>query len=475
MGGDQVVLRDDQFRAVQDLRNALRENQSVLLQAATGFGKTYVASHIVRSAHEKRKRVIFGVHRKEILRQTSLTFERFGIPHGFIAAGLPANPFAFVQIASADTLKSRHHLLNCDLFIPDEARLWATPTRHGMIDEAKRCGAHVVGLDATPERLDGAPLSGLFNAMVRGPTVEWLMERGHLSKYRAFAPVSADLSGLHSRAGDYVTGELEDRFNKPSIIGDAIKVQRQYATGLRTMVFAFSRKHGRDLRAAYNANGISAVYIDGETPSVERTEAIRLFADGKAECLISVNLAIEGFDLSSQVGREVPVEAISLQRPTQSKPMALQMIGRALRPKDKPAIIMDHVNLLAMHGLPDDDRDWSLDGRPKASRASEAAIATMTCESCFGVWRPFTVCPGCGAERKIGDGRKVLQEAGEIAEIDLDFIRRAKKEEVSRAWDLPSLVKVAKSQGKQPGWIYHLMKARGKTVSMDEVYRAMRS
>lgn len=470
-----ITLRPDQLETVERLRSSLRDNQSVLLQAATGFGKTIVASYMALGSHQKRKRVILGVHRKELLRQTSRTFSAFGIPHGFIAAGLPTNPFAFVQIASADTLKSRRHLLNCDLFIPDEARLWATPTRHGMIEEAKRYGAHVVGLDATPERLDGAPLSGLFDDMVRGPSVERLMDHGHLSKYRAFAPVNPDLSGLHTRAREYVTGELEERFNKPSIIGDAIKVQRQYASGLRTMVFAFSRKHGKDLRTAYNAGGISAVYIDGDTPPAERTEAIRMFADGEAECLISVNLCTEGFDLSAQVGRDVPVEAVSLQRPTQSLPLAKQMLGRALRPKLKPAIIMDHVNLLATHGLPDDDKEWSLDGRPKASRASEAAISTMTCMACFGVWRPFLTCPGCGAIREIGDGRKVEEIAGEIEEIDLDFVRRAKKDEIARAWDLPSLCRVAKSQGKKPGWVYYVMKARGKPVPMDAVYRAFRA
>lgn len=468
-----ITLRRDQLEAVANLREAVRDHQSVLFQAATGFGKTIVASHIALGANQKRRRVVFGVHRKELLRQTSRTFTSFGIPHGFIAAGFPANPFALVQIASADTLKSRPPLLSCDLFVPDEARLWATPTREKMIAEAMRNGANVVGLDATPERLDGKPLAHLFSTMVRGPSIEWLMENGHLSKYRAFAPVNPDLAGLHTRAGDYITAELDERLNKPSIIGDAIKVQRQYARGLRTMVFAFSRKHGKDLRTAYNASGIRAVYIDGETNPVERTEAIRMFADGDAECLISVALCIEGFDLSSQVGRDVPVEAVSLQRPTQSLPMAMQMLGRALRPKQRPAIIMDHVNLLAMHGLPDDDRDWSLEGRVGGPRkAGEAAISVVTCMSCFAVFRPLPACPHCGAVREI-EGRRVEEVAGEIEEIDLEFVRRAKKEEIARAWDLPSLCKVARSQGKKPGWVYYVMRARGKTVGMDEIYRAM--
>jgi DNA repair protein RadD len=454
--GSEIILREDQLEAVSNLRTALKDHQSVLFQAQTGFGKTVVASYMAMNAHQKRKRVIFGVHRKELLRQTSRTFSRFGIPHGFIAAGLPANPFALVQIASADTLKSRRHMLSCDLFVPDEARLWATKTREGMIAEAKAAGAHIVGLDATPERLDGRPLSGLFDAMVSGPSVEWLMENGHLSQYRAFAPKRPDMSGLHSRAGDYMTSELEERFNKPSIIGDAIQTQRKYASGLRTMVFAFSRKHGKDLRAAYNANGISAVYIDGDTPSAERTNAVRLFADGEAECLISVGLCTEGFDLSAQVGRDVPVEAISLQRPTQSKPLALQMLGRSLRPKARPAIIMDHVNLLAMHGLPDDHREWSLEGRPKGSGAGEAAISAMTCMSCFGVYRPFLVCPGCGAARE-AEGRQVEEIEGDIEEVDIEAIRKTRKAEERIARTLPEMVALGRSRGyKNPEYWAHM-------------------
>lgn len=476
-----VTLRPDQLQAVDRLRAALRTNQSVLLQAPTGFGKTIVASYIALHALQKRRKVVFGVHRKELLKQTSRTFLAFGIPHGFIASGMPANPFEFIQIASADSLKSRRGHLKCNLFVPDECRLWATNTREGMIQEARANGAHIVGLDATPERLDGQPLAALFDTMVNGPSVEWLMERGHLSKYRAFGPVRPDLAGLHTRAGEYVTSELEDRFNKPSIIGDAIKVQRKYATGLRTMVFAFSRKHGKDLCLAYNMAGIRSVYIDGESTPETRTEAIRMFADGEAECLISVNLAIEGFDLSAQVGREVPVEAISLQRPTKSKPMALQMIGRALRPKSSPAIIMDHVNLLETHGLPDEPREWSLEGRAKGM--TEAAIATKKCPICFALFRPAANCPDCGHDMAYDGegnlievrGRDVEQIDGEIEEIDLEAIRMARKDEIRSARDVESLVKVAKARGYKAGWVVNLMKARGKHVSIDAVMREMRA
>lgn len=479
-------LRGDQMETVAKLRRSLADHQSVLVQAATGFGKTFLAAYIASGAYRKQSRVVFGVTRIELIKQTSKTFAKWNIPHSFIAAGMPSNPFNYIQIASADTLKSRKHLLKCDLFIPDEARLWAAPTRRLMIQEARANGAKIIGLDATPERMDGTPLADLFDHMVHGPSVEWLMNAGHLSKYRAFAPVTADLGGLHSRGGEYVTDELEERFNKPSVIGDAIAVHKKYARGLRTMAFAFSRKHGRDLTEAYNRAGIPAVYIDGTTGDAMRVACIEAFADRRAEVLVSVNLVVDGFDLSSQVDREVPVEAVSLQRPTKSLPMAMQMIGRALRPKDRPAIILDHVNLLAMHGLPDDDREWSLAGVDRKKREAEAAIATMKCMNCFGTFRSheFKIvsaggvanrkCPSCEFLMPASEGRQVEEVAGEIDEIDVEAMRRAKKMEVGRARDLPSLIAVAKERGNKPGWIVHTMKARGQDISYSDVMRAWR-
>ena len=416
-----------------------------------------------------------AVHRKELLAQTSRTFSAFGIPHGFIAAGFNPDPFQCVQIASADTLRRKRSWLNCHLFVPDEAHLWASDTRAKMIEEARSHGAKVVGLSATPKRLDGRPLAGLFDHMVEGPTMRWLIDNGHLSRYRAFVPVRPDMSGLHVRAGEYVTAELDDRFNKPTVIGDAITTYRRCAQGLRTLAFAFSRKHGAALTAAYNQAGIAAVYIDGENTREERRDRIARFSDGRAFVLVSVGLVVEGFDLSSQVGRDVPVEAVALLRPTASLTIARQMIGRALRPKPNPAVIMDHVNLLAEHGLPDDEIAWTLEGRTAGTRESQGpTVALSICESCFFTGRPFRICPECGHAAEV-IGRQVEEVDGRLDELNLELIRRARKDEVQRARTLEDLAKVAKARGYRAGWIVNMGKARGQRWNFATVARAMRA
>lgn len=445
------------------MRAALTQHQSILLRAPTGFGKSVVAAYMAQQATLRGHKVIMGVHRKELARQLSTTFRMFGIQHGFIAAGMPENPFALAQIASADTLKNRAHLIRgCKLFIPDESHLWAAQNRALLIGLAKQEGAKVVALSATPQRLDGKPLSGLFDHLVDGPSVSWLIEQGHLSSYRVFAPPGAGTEGLHTRMGDYITSELEERFDRPAILGDAVQTWKDRAQGLRTIVFAISRAHGRHVQESYIERGVSAVYIDGATPHAERRKAIEAFADGVAPVLVNIQLCTEGFDLSAQVGRDVPVEAAQLLRPTKSLALAMQMMGRALRKKPYPAIILDHVGIIKDHGLPDDEREWSLEGRTK--KPGEATIPTRTCPECFAVHRPARVCPECGHEYAVTEGRQIEEVAGELAEIDVDALRRERKQEVGRAKTLPELVALAKARGYSKGWVAQLLKARGRPV-----------
>lgn len=470
-----IVLREDQEKAVNDMRAALRDHDSILFRGPTGVGKTVIASYMAQQVTARRRKIIFGVHRIELATQTAKTFDQFGIKYGFIASGFGANPFAHAQIASADTLRNRPELLkDCSLFVPDEAHLWASRTRAGLIASAREEGAKVVGLSATPQRLDGKPLD-MFDAIVEGPSEGWLIENGHLSDYRAYAPSRPDLTGLHTRAGDYVVEELEDRFDKPAIHGDAIESWRKYAEGKRTMVFAISRAHGQHVTDAYNGAGIPAVYIDGTTTHGERRARITAFADGRALVLVSIALCIEGFDLSAQVGRDVPVEAVQLLNPTKSLPRARQMMGRALRKKPYPAVILDHVNIImnadgtVNHGFPDDDHEWSLTGREGKRQDGVTRLDIKQCESCFGAYRAaLLACPYCSSERVVKE-RKVEQIEGELEEIRR--VAQAKRQ-MRSSRDLDSVARLAVERGYKVGWVHKRMQTIGKPVSFSKAMEA---
>lgn len=484
-----ITLRPDQLRAVEDLRAALRTHQSVLLQAPCGFGKTVVSAYMASGAHQKRKRVIFAVHRRELARQTAKTFDRFGIPYGYIMAGMPPNPFAPVQIASRDTLRSRPGMLGCDLFIPDEAHLWSGGGGAEMIEEVIKAGAHVVPLTATPARGDGKPMRRIAETIVTGPPVRDLIRMGSLARYKAYAPARPDLSGLHTRAGEYVASEVDALMGRPGVAKDAVRFYREYASGKRMIGFAPSRLRGNEYAQEFRDAGISAEFIDGETQDANRRNVIAAFADGRVKVLMNVALFREGFDLSAQVGYDVPIEAVGLYNPTQSLPLAIQMMMRPMRPQDGAAIILDHAGVTVNrdgtinHGFPDDDREWSLDGNSGAKKSGEATIPTVTCSQCFGVFRPAPCCPYCGVERETF-GREVDEFEAQLEELDperarleADLAQRRKdaaRREEGMAKTIPDLVKIAKDRGyKLPGWAVARWKSRGNRVT-DETWREVR-
>lgn len=483
-----IVLRPDQMRAVEELRAELRNHQSVLLQAACGFGKTVVSAFMAQGAHRKKRRVIFAVHRRELARQTAKTFDQFGIDYGYIMAGMPANPFAMVQIASRDTLRNRPGMLGCDLFIPDEAHLWSAGSGAELIEAVIEKGSHVVPLTATPARGDGKPMSRIAHKIVAGPTVKSLIASGNLAAYKAYAPARPDLSKLHTRAGEYVNSEVDELMGRPAVVADAVKYYRAYADGLRMIGFAPSRARGNEYAAQFRAAGVSAEFIDGETPDQDRRNVIAGFADGRIAVLFNCALFREGFDLSAQVGRNVPIQAVGLYNPTQSLPLAIQMMMRPMRPQDGQAIILDHACVMINrdgsinHGFPDDDREWTLDGTVKSSGGGEATIPTVTCDMCFGVFRPSPTCPYCGAERATY-GREIEEFEAVMAEMDPEKIRleadleRKRKEfarrEEGMARTVEDLARIAKARNYKAGWVKMKAEAKGIHATWRDINRAM--
>lgn len=478
-----IQLRDDQAQAVTDLRRELSRHQSVLLHAECGWGKTVATAHMALGCQNARKRFTFGCHRRELARQTAATFDNFGIRYGFVAAGMRTDPFAHVQIASHGTIINRPHLWDVDFFVPDEAHLWGNGTRAELIAEVRQRGSRCIPLTATPEQGSGVGLSNIADAMVHGPGASWLIERGFLARYKAFAPVVPDLSGLHSRGGDYVTSELEDRFSKPAIYGDQVAAYKKFASGKRAIGYCYSRRHGDEMAQTFRANGVSAVFIDGETRDDVRIAAIKAFAAGRISVLFNCQLFREGFDLSAQVGYEVPIECVLLCAPTQSLPLAIQMMMRAMRRQPGHAILLDFVNLFKNHGLPDDERPWTLEGVPTKDR--EAAIATMRCPACFGTIRPAKVCGECGhvlkedAEgnaREIGRTVEAVKNA-ELAEVDVDQVRQDRARELRAARSAADLVKLAVSRGYKPGWVIKTMRDRKEAPttipSIRQIMKAM--
>lgn len=410
------------------------------------------------------------VHRAELLRQTSETLTAFEVPHGLIASGVPETDEA-VQVASVQTLVRRLSRMKWapTLIVVDEAHHATATTGHGQVLK-HFADARVLGVTATPERLDGQGLGieagGFFDELVMGPTVAELVELGHLSRPVVFAPPgTVDLSGIKTVAGDFSKGELAAAMDRPVITGSAVTHYRKHCDGAPAIAFCASVKHAEHVAEAFRAAGYSAASIDGTLDADTRAQRIADLGSGALHVLTSCEIVSEGTDIPR-------VSAAILLRPTQSLGLYLQQVGRALRPfpgKER-AVILDHVSNCHRHGLPDDDRQWSLDSKPRRQRKQDDdADPVKQCSECFAVHKPAPICPSCGYVYPV-KAREIEQVDGSLEEVKR-IAREKAKQEQSKAQTLEDLQRIAAARGYKPAWAEHVYKAR---QSRQEQWRASR-
>lgn len=446
-------LYEDQSEFVEQLRVALRAGaKSVLGVASPAFGKTVVAGHIIAMAREKSDATAwFIVHRKNLLRQTSKSFWGAQIEHGLLTSGRARSRLA-VQVGTIGTVHSRlESLTPPSILFVDEAHLSKGSMFERVIQWALDAGSIVIGLTGTPERLDGQALGGLFEVMVEARSTHWLIQQGRLSGYDMYSTgVEPDLSGVKKSGNDYNRDQLAEAMDKPMLVGDAISHWRKYANGMRTVAYCVNVKHSKHTAEAFNAAGIPAVHVDADTTEAELKDACEGLADGRYLILCNCELVIEGFDLSAQVGKDITLECCILLRPTQSVARYLQMVFRALRRKPRPAIILDHAGCAMRHGLPDDDREWSLEGRKKGRRASsdDTELRVQQCQQCYHVFRPgVSECPSCGSPVERKEARKIEVVEGELAKVDADLFRKSARKEQGQSRDLEDLIALGSRRG----------------------------
>ena len=179
--------------------------------------------------------------------------------------------------------------------------------------------------------------------------------------------------------GDYRDGEIE-RLNEDRYVwtNGAFQYWKEHAEGRPTIVYAVTRGHAQNLARVFNDAAAYAAVLLGETPSQERTSLIKQFKKGELRVLINVAVATEGFDLPG-------ASCVLMARPTLSLALYLQMVGRGLRKKcdGGNCLILDLAGNVERHGLPDDEREWSLE--PRGQRTIGGPPPIVRCPDCEGV------------------------------------------------------------------------------------------
>lgn len=435
-----LTLRPYQIECIEKIRREIRAGRrAVILQMATGGGKTAVSASIMQSATSKGKKCLFIAAGRELINQTESLLVRMGLDRGIIMAGRGYNYQAPIQVASLDTLYSRSikrkvlSLPPADVVVFDECHGCAAPSARTLFDSYPN--AVRLGLSATPCRLDGKGLD-FYQAIVVAIPSRQLIRDGYLVPYKIYAPYRPNLKGFKG-AGDFSESFREERMNKPKITGDIVSHWRRLASGRPTVVFASSIAHSINIRDAFAAAGIRAIHVDGETPTDIRDGAIRALDSGEAQVICNYGVMVQGVDIPR-------ISCIILARPTKSLVVYRQAIGRGMRPSPETGkvdlLILDHAGCVFIHGMPDVEIDWSLDGTKKMEPIAEPGkppeeATPSVCPKCSAVFQKSPVCPECGY-RIVAKVKKaeIEKEAGLLVQLtDAEKTARA-FEKMQRTW-----------------------------------------
>jgi len=396
-----VRLRPYQSRQVEAVLDRFsRGDLSLILQSATGSGKTSMASDLA-ARWSRRGWLLYVVPRVEIFGQTLAALQRQRLQVTELAAGdATVWPRAGVLLAMGATLQRRleRGVAAPAGIIVDEAHY--APAVAAAI---RRIWPRVplVGLTATPCRLQDAKLAGIYQRILPGPQVSDLISQGYLVPCRTLTAKAPDLKGVRVVAGEYDAAGLGAAFS--ALVGDVPATWAKEARGRKTICFAATKDHGGRLVAAYRAKGVRAAFAHAETPADVREGLLADLRRGRLDVLVNVGLFVEGLDLPE-------VDCVQLATATRSLARYLQMVGRGMRTATgkRDLLLLDHGANVEAHGLPDDDRVWSLD---EDVAVSGAGLPLRACRLCGGLYR--AVCHRCHPSRR----GVPVQVAGSLREV----------------------------------------------------------
>jgi len=454
-----IILRKHQNDVVTDTDLAWIHVDNILAVLPTGAGKTFVMGELARRCYANNEVCFIFAHRDVLISQLSKSLCMMGVHHSFIASkksiGNTTNnnvakfgdsfhqESSPVIIISVDTFINKIKEPHYFQALLDRCKLWMMDEAHHVLAENKwgKCvdplvNAKGLGVTATPLRADkkglGSHAHGVFNHMVVGATQSELMELGHLSLYKIYAPpTKLNVEGMRvTNSGDWNQTTLAKRTDNSDITGDAVQHYLKYANGLQAIGFCVNIAHSEHVAKEFNAAGIPSIALSSKTPTPVLLKALDDFENGVYKILFNCDLFGEGFDVPA-------VSAVIMLRKTESYSLFKQQFGRCLRPYEGKiyGILLDHVGNVKRHCVhgnsPHDDPEWTLDALINSNDDGERSN-TRICPECFFAYEPTVrfryVCPDCAHEEtneEINQAEQDFQhEEGELVELEVDFVNK---------------------------------------------------
>lgn len=459
-------LRDYQQETIDNIYQSMRQgNKRIIVQQPPRTGKTVIMAEIARRTTGKGNRVMFIIHRKEVLEQAKETFKAQGVNMKLATMGM------------VQTLTRRVKKLQApQLILVDEAHHALAASYQRILNAFPQ--AYVLYFTATPIRTGHEQLDQIADDLIVGKSIKWLTTKGFLAPFKYYGLGDIDRSKLRKAHGDYSTSSMDEAISH-QIYGHIVDQYQRLAKGKQAVVYCHSIASAKEVTDKFHQAGITAEEIDGETDKNVRNKLVQQFRDQQLMILVNVNLFTEGVDLPN-------VDCVIMARPTSSLALYLQFSMRCLNPrKGKTAIIIDHVDNFLTFGLPNNDRDWNQAIRTRDKRKktnTDAGPAICQCQYCFGIFyrkdMQNNYCPLCG--HKLDANKKEYK----IINVDLQEIKehqaiKRRKELVNEILNDQVIANVAdktpgqlttlkefqiyaKLHGYKPGWAYFQFKNRRK-------------
>lgn len=441
-----IKLHDYQQKLVDKARQAFKDGyKAPCIVAPCGAGKSVIISEITRLTTKNKKRVLFLVHRKELIDQIQNTFKRNEVNMDLVQ-------FSMVQTV----VRRLDSIPKPDLIITDENHHALAKTYRKIYDYFS--DVLRLGFTATPIRLDGSGLGDVNDILIEEVDAQWLIEHGYLSPYKYYAPKLIDDDYLKiGRMKEFTSKSIDEAIGK-IIFGDVIKHYRELADSEQAITYCHSIEASLKVVEEFNKSGIPSAHIDAKTPKNERDRIIERFRNQEIRMLSNVDLIGEGFDVPD-------CSTVIMLRPTKSLSLYIQQSMRGMRYKTgKTSIIIDHVGNVHRFGLPDAKREWSLEGFKKNSSRNEPQLKIRQCENCFAVYQvKEKQCPTCGHHPQVVRERKLeVDESAKLQQIDkseFEFIIDTREPKDCK--NMKELFELAKHRGYKPGWAYYQGKLLG--------------
>lgn len=449
-----MKLREYQAELIGRIRLSIKHgHKSIVSVLGCGGGKSIIQAEIAHSATDKGNRVLFLVHRKELCEQITNTFTAQGVNMDMCSVSM-------VQTVSRHIDK----LPEPKIIITDEAHHSTANTYkkiYNAFPDALR-----LGFTATPCRLNAGGLGEVYEDLITSVSTKWLIDNHYLSPYKYYSVKLADTSGLHVKAGDYKADEVAELMQNSEIYGETVKQWERLAKNKKTIAYCASVEAAEETAEQFRQAGYTAASLSGNTPKELRAQIMQNFRDSRIMILTNCELFGEGLDVPD-------CECTVLLRPTQSLTLYIQQSMRSMRyMSDKTAIIIDHVGNCYLHGLPDDNREWTLE--PKAKQANMVKI--RECPMCFSVYPPTKQkCPYCGYAAV----KEIQRRDKEVVEIDLVEMQRQEAIKNTKYTDLTAetwsdVERIRKARGYKIQWavrfaVLHEIPVPGKYAYMRKV------